>query len=79
MNKSILGLLGMMLSGCVGSYVVFQDNDPQPFETLHAVPERYEFTSPPIYTQEELHLKTEHEKNISIRNEERKKAQSLQN
>lgn len=68
-----------MLSGCVGSYIVFQDNDPQPFETLHAVPERSEFTSPKIYTQEELLLKSEHEKNILIRNEERKKTQVSQN
>lgn len=68
-----------MLSGCVGSYVVFQDEDPQPFETLHAVPDRHTFTSQKIYTQEELHLKAEHQKNILIRNEERKKAQPLQN
>lgn len=73
MNKYILSLLGMMLSGCVGSYVVFQDEDPQPFETLHAVPDRHKFTPQKVYTQEETDLKAEHHKNIVIRNEERKK------
>ena len=67
-----------MLSGCVGSYVVFQDEDPQPFENLHTVPERYKFTPQQIHTEAESQLKTEHQKNLLKGNEERKKAQLLQ-
>mgnify|MGYP006996224749 FL=1 len=77
MKKIILILSCVTLSGCVGSYVVFQDDDPQPFETLHTVPERHYFTPQQVHAQEELMLKTEHEKNLLKGDEERIKAQLL--
>ncbi|AIL12705.1 hypothetical protein IM40_02895 [Candidatus Paracaedimonas acanthamoebae] len=77
MKKIILTLSCLTLSGCIGSYLVFQDEDPQPFETLHSVPEGYKFTPQQVHTQEELKLKSEHQKNLLKGKEERKKAQLL--
>lgn len=77
MKKIILILSCFTLSGCVGSYVVFHEKDPQAFEDLHTVPERYKFPSHQSYTQEEMQLKTDHQKNLRQGNEERKKAQLL--
>ncbi len=64
MNKIILIFSCCVLSSCVGSYIVFEDNDPKAFETLHAVPERYNFTSLKVHTKEEEQLKSEHQKNL---------------
>lgn len=79
MKKIILTFSCVVLSGCVGSYIVFQDDDPQPFDTLHTIPERHKFTPQQVHTQEEVQLKAEHQKNLLKGDEKRKKAQLLKN
>lgn len=77
MNKIILISFCCVLSSCVGSYIVFEDDDPKAFETLHAVPERYNFTPVEVHTKEEQELKNEYQKNLLEGEEIRKKAHLL--
>ena len=79
MNKIILTLSCLLLTSCIGSYVVFQDDDPKPFKTLHSVPERHKFTPHEIHTKEELKLKDEHQKSLLEGQKVRKNAQLLEN